>query len=76
MRCKDCSQVRSYSLMQQTANNTGNAEGIAAVFSDITGGIKLPASIATLDFSSAAAPVGLAAQSAMGDPTGRRGIAL
>lgn len=39
-------QAQSYSLMQEAANNAGNAEGNASTFADITGGLKIAAGIA------------------------------
>ena len=41
-------QAQSYKLMQEAANNAGNAEGNASTFADITGGIKIVAGIATV----------------------------
>jgi hypothetical protein len=41
-------QAQADKLMQEAANNAGNAEGNASTFADITGGIKAIAGIATL----------------------------
>jgi hypothetical protein len=41
-------QAQSYSLMQEAANNAGNAEGNAAKGAEITGGLKIAAGVASL----------------------------
>lgn len=41
-------QAQADKLMQEAANNAGNAEGNASTFADITGGIKIIAGIASV----------------------------
>lgn len=41
-------QAQSYGLMQEAANNAGNAEGNASVFSDVTGALKIATGIASI----------------------------
>lgn len=64
-------QAQSYETMQAAATQAGNAENQASTFADITGAIKGVAAIASLFTGgpAAAAAVGQAANSAVGDPT-------
>jgi|SRR5665213_3121974 len=71
-------QADSYKLMQEAANNAGNAAGNASTFADISAGLKVVAGIASV-FTGGASDavtgiVGQAAKSSMGDPTGIGGL--
>ena len=62
-------QRQSYQIMQGAANDAGNAADNAATFADITGGLKIVASIASLGMG---IPPGIGTApggSSIGDPT-------
>jgi hypothetical protein len=70
-------QATSYQNMQGAAIMAGNAENNAATGADIGAafkGVAAVASVFTGGATGAAAPVGQAASSAMGDPTGIGGL--
>jgi hypothetical protein len=69
-------QAQSYADMSAAATAAGNAANNAGIFSDITGGIKLVAGLASMftGEGEVAAVVGGAAKSAMGDATGIGGL--
>ncbi len=70
-------QAASDNTMATAAVQAGNAEGNAATFADVTGGIKMIAGMASLFTGGAAAPIAAVAGgalSAVGDPTGIGGL--